>query len=223
MRKSERPRSNEPLESFFSESGAPIFPSAHFPVERYASSTELAAVASPASSAEIASFTGGASRSKGLDGLHPLHATAPQSAPHVARTETRRALRTCASGLSRARSPQVREEHDQAQRPERRDHREHDFSGRPRLAPRRVEEERIVEEKRERREEGDPKHVIVDGLDALAELFAHHLGETRGDLVDARRALLGAHDRSARRLRDLRELRLAFGTELGRERLAVVV
>jgi hypothetical protein len=43
------------------------------------------------------------------------------------------------------------------------------------------------------------------------------------DLVDAGLAVLGAHDRAARGLRDARQLRLAFRRELGRQRLSVVV
>src|SRR5262249_4720934 len=65
--------------------------------------------------------------------------------------------------------------------------------------------------------------LVERGLDALGELLTHHSLQIARDLVDSGVALFGANDGASGRLRDVGELRLAFGGELRRERLARVV
>src|SRR5207245_2868747 len=92
------------------------------------------------------------------------------------------------------------------------------------LALRRVGDERLGEQEDDR---GDQERVIdvgVDGLDALGELALHLALELLGDLIDARRSALGAHELAARRRRrDLEKLLLAFDGELRHERAAATI
>jgi hypothetical protein len=84
-------------------------------------------------------------------------------------------------------------------------------------------EEGVGEQEQQGDAEGPHELVFVDGLDPLGELFAHHGLEHRGDLIDARAPLGGAHDGAACGLGDGRELGLALGAERGGERLTAVV
>src|SRR5262249_16790688 len=81
-----------------------------------------------------------------------------------------------------------------------------------------------LDHEQEDREAERPHVLLVErDLDTLGELLAHHLLEPARHLVDAGVALLGAYDRAAGGLGNVRELRLALRRQLGRERLAGVV
>ncbi len=156
------PRSNAAFGRVLAELGAPMLPFSHLPVERYSSSSVTAAPASPASSASTASFTTGELR------VNSSFACSQPPTPRRQEQRRREAARRCARDALLAFPAPIGRQ------------------GGPPLESRRFVSGTSVSisSSSSASASGYAKTSAYTVLDALGELLAHQVAQSRGDALE---------------------------------------